>query len=337
MIATWLGDAAADAICVLDPAAVAQARERTREVGRSIDMPVERLERMVTAVSELANNQLAHARGGMIAVRAVVRGVVPALEVVAADRGDGLRDPRAAFRGTGQLTGSLGVGVAAIRRLTDELDVDIRVGAGTCLWARKYVEPARREREVGIWSQPREGERITGDGATFKRTGPRLLFVAVVDGVGHGDQARAAADRVLDTLCAHDDMELDAIMILADSAARDTRGAAATAMRVDDSLGQLAATSVGNVSALLRRRDGSQWHLGGLSATVGSKQRELRKVRVERVAADLTTTVVMFSDGVSSRATLDPALMAEHPVVIAHAIATAHGRASDDVTVLVAK
>lgn len=336
MIVHWLGAASAGAVCVLDPAAVAEARERTREVGRTIGMPLERLERLVAAVSELANNQLAHARGGLIAVRPITRGTVAGVEVIAADRGDGLLDPLRAFRGAGQLRGSLGVGVAAIRRLTDELDVDIRAGAGTCLWARKYAEPVRREREVGIWSQPRDGEGVTGDNAMFERVGPKLLL-AIVDGVGHGTQARIAADTIVDALRARMDVELDAVFMSADRAARDTRGAATAAVRVDDAFGQLTAASVGNVSAFLRHRDGSQWHVGGLSATLGGKQPELRKVPIERAALELTSALVMFSDGVSSRAGIDPALMAEHPVVIARQIATAHGRTSDDITVLVAK
>ncbi|NUP11228.1 MAG: hypothetical protein HOW73_34715, partial [Polyangiaceae bacterium] len=68
MIGAWLGADADGAVCILDEAAVAEARELTRATGRAHGLVGERLERLVAAVSELATNQLRHAKGGLLAV-----------------------------------------------------------------------------------------------------------------------------------------------------------------------------------------------------------------------------------------------------------------------------
>lgn len=337
MIRAWLASEAADAVRVLDDAAVSEARERTRSMGRAVGLTGERLERLVAAVSELAQNQLLHGGGGLIAVRPCARGTVPGLEVIAADRGPGIADPLGALRSTtGRVSGTLGVGVSAIRRLTDELDIDVRRGQGTCFWARKYAEAVTRRREVGVWSQPKAGEASIGDDAVFIRTEGRLL-VAVADGLGHGAAAGEASTSVMEVLrgCAADD--LAALVLMADEAARDTRGAALSLIKIDEAFGKSEGAAVGNVSAFVRQRDGSTKHLAGSSWTVGGKPRTTRAVRPESVPLGPDSAIILFSDGVSGSAVLEPGLLLEHPLAAAYAIASTFGRTTDDVTVLVAK
>lgn len=337
MIRSWLGGAAVDAVRVLDEAAVSEARERTREVGRETGLIGERLERLVAAVSELAQNQLVHAGGGLIAVRPCPRGGIAGIEVVAADRGPGMADPIAALRSaTTKSSGSLGVGVAAIRRLTDELDIDVRVGRGSCFWARKYAEPVTRRREVGVWSQPKAGERSSGDDAMFIRSEAGLL-VAIADGLGHGPLAQEASVSIVDVLRASPDEDLVALVHRADEAARETRGGALSVIRIHQDAETADGAGVGNVASFVRYRDGKTKQFAGSSWTVGGKNRSTRSVRPETVPLGAGSLVILFSDGVSSSAVPDPALFHEHPIAAAHALALTFGRTSDDVTVLVVK
>jgi anti-sigma regulatory factor (Ser/Thr protein kinase) len=109
-----------EAAFTLDEGSVAEARERVRVVGRAQGLPEVEVERMAIVVSELARNQLVHARQGAVAVLPVARRGVPGVEVIAADRGRGIADPVAALRGKSMAGGSLGVGMAGVVSLADE-------------------------------------------------------------------------------------------------------------------------------------------------------------------------------------------------------------------------
>ena len=65
-------------LTVIDEASVSAARTRAREVAASQSLSAEDAGRLATIASELAHNQLFHARAGRIAVRAIARGVISA-------------------------------------------------------------------------------------------------------------------------------------------------------------------------------------------------------------------------------------------------------------------
>jgi anti-sigma regulatory factor (Ser/Thr protein kinase) len=218
LIDRWLG---APDVLVVDEAAVAVARERVRAVGAGAGLSHELVETTALIASELLMNQLRHAAGGRFAVRVLERddGVAAGLEVIAADRGPGLSDPAAALAGrktragagaesgaAAAAGGSLGAGVAAVFRLADEVDVDVRVGEGTCFRARTLVTSPRQRAEVAIYGTACPGERVAGDDAAFVRTPGGVLLIAVADGLGHGPEARRAAAQAVAAACAVEDI-----------------------------------------------------------------------------------------------------------------------------------
>jgi len=78
------------------------------------------------------------------------------LELIAADRGPGI---------------GLGVGLAAMVELADELDVDVRIGEGSCIWARKLREPrSLGESNSASAVGPRRDRTRSGDDGCFVRT-----------------------------------------------------------------------------------------------------------------------------------------------------------------------
>lgn len=336
LIHDWLGARAADAVRVLDQAAVAEARVRTREVGGSVGFVGERLERLVSAVSELASNQLVHARGGLLSISAIARGAVPGIEVIAADRGDGMRDPVRAFAGVGERSsGSLGVGVSAVRRQVDELDVDVRLEEGTCVWARKFAEPVPRRPEVGIYGVPRLGERVSGDDAMFARSDGGLT-VALADGLGHGPVAREASRTVIEALRAASGAALTPTVQRLDELARETRGAALTIVRLDEAARALECVAVGNVIAMYVDLQGTK-HFGGSAWTVGGKAHTAKPVRPERALAPQGGALALFSDGSSRSASIEAQTLRDPPILTAQRLAQTFGRSNDDVTVLVVR
>lgn len=335
LIARWLGEARAAAIPILDHASVAEAREHTRAEGQRVGLTGERLERLVAAVSELATNQLVHAAGGLVLVRECERAAVAGLEVVAADRGKGLADPARALAGLGKTSGSLGIGVSAVRRAADELDIDVRMEEGSCVWIRKFAAPVRRGREVGVYALPKIGERVSGDDATFVRD-EHGLVLALADGLGHGEAARDASRTIVDDVVRHPGRDLVSMIHSLDELARPTRGAALTIVRIEDAAQRAHAAAVGNVMATWQIGP-SAHQFGSTAWTVGGPARTQRPVRPDTSEAPFGAVFVLFSDGVSRSARVDPSRLHDHPVEIAQHLAAEHGRGTDDVTVVVAR
>jgi serine/threonine-protein kinase RsbT len=99
------------------------------------------------AVAELASNAVRHAGGGSVSFRALAE--PPGVSATVRDEGPGLADERRAFldghsggrrhlRGETSVTGSLGVGLGAVRRLSDEVRVSTGPDCGTEITIVKY-------------------------------------------------------------------------------------------------------------------------------------------------------------------------------------------------------
>jgi anti-sigma regulatory factor (Ser/Thr protein kinase) len=331
----WLGGA--DALATLDEASVSAARELVRAEGARIGLPAAPIARLVNVASELAHNQLAHARGGQIAVRPVVCAGVQGLEVVAADRGEGIADPARALAGRPSRPGSLGVGLAAVCELADEVDFDIRLGEGMCVFARVFAHASTRGLEVGILGRPCGGESISGDDAAVAREGSRLLL-GVADGLGHGPLAREASAGAARVLRESPGAPPDAVLGACHRALAQTRGAVMAVCAIEETTRDLTIASVGNVSAHVyglgpsRRFDGSSFVLGDAG-------RAPRRIATERRLLSRPDLLVLFTDGVSSRTNLDGDrdLLRQHPILIAQQVLERFGGSHDDALVLVVR
>jgi anti-sigma regulatory factor (Ser/Thr protein kinase) len=324
-----------DPIPVLDGASVSLVRERVRDMAVRVGLPGVPAAALVNVASELANNQLAHASGGYVVVREALRGDDRGLEVVAADSGPGIRDVARALEGRPSRPGSLGVGLAAVLELADEIDVDTRLGEGTAVWARKFAQTESRRRRVGVYGRMCAGERTSGDDAVFVRRQHDGIVVGVADGLGHGDGARAASERARDVVLAHPGLEPDVLMARCDAALAGTRGAVMSIARIDEVRGSLALACVGNVAVQLVGPDGSNG-FGGSSFVLGAKG-GVRRTTLEQRAIEPSQALLLLSDGITSSARLegDLALLREHPIVVAQRVVERFGRDNDDVMVLV--
>jgi serine/threonine protein phosphatase PrpC len=213
------------------------------------------------------------------------------------------------------------------------VDVDVRLGEGTCVWARKVPRGAARRRRVGVYGRAYPGEPASGDDAAFVRTGDSLL-ACVADGLGHGAPARDAAARAVRMAFAQSWRAPAALLAACDPALTRTRGAVMAAVHVD-AVGEAVAAGVGNVS-LHGYGYGGSWRFGGSSFVLGSPG-GARRIAEETHRLGPYDALVLFSDGVRSRLDLSGQLdlLREHPVVVAEHVVDQFGRDDDDVLVMV--
>jgi anti-sigma regulatory factor (Ser/Thr protein kinase) len=330
----WIG--ALDAMVMVDEASVSLVREAVRERGAEAGLPGPAIESLAAAASELAHNQLRHARRGRVAVHRVERGGVPGVEVMAADAGPGIADPAAALRGTPRASGSLGVGLSAAHRLSDEMDLEVRAGEGTCVRVRRFAIPVAKS-EVAILSRTCAGEGVCGDDGLALRIGDRLLL-AVADGLGHGPAARLAAEAAIDVIAGSPERSLVELLTACGPPLRATRGAVAAIARLDPADESLRMAGAGNVTALVYTLAGAQRAMGN-AHILGAPHQRPPRFDEQRFALDAHGTVILFSDGITSRADLadEPEVLRQPPIAVAQRLLERFGRVDDDALVLVAR
>jgi serine/threonine-protein kinase RsbT len=126
-------------VTIASAADIVTARQRGRELAARIGFSGSDLTVIATAISELARNIIEYAKRGEISLALAAKGARSGLQIVARDRGPGIRDVAKALQ-DGYSTGKgLGLGLPGVRRLMDDMDVDSGPGKGTIVTARKWL------------------------------------------------------------------------------------------------------------------------------------------------------------------------------------------------------
>jgi serine/threonine-protein kinase RsbT len=119
-----------------------------RRFGLQSGLSPVRSNELALAAAEIASNVARHAWDGTLVLRHLVA-PRPMIEIVCTDRGPGIADLSAArrdgFSGGKQLAPDsprhegFGLGLGALERLMDEVQIDSAIGIGTTVIARKWI------------------------------------------------------------------------------------------------------------------------------------------------------------------------------------------------------
>lgn len=186
--------------------------------------------------------------------------------------------------------------------------------------------------------RPLPTENTSGDrGIAVDIAGRGALF-GVVDGLGHGPDAAAAALCAVDTLDGARSEPLEVLVKLCHHALTGTRGVAMSLVRVDFATSTLTWAGVGNVTANLVAKDVTGTRIRASASPeagiVGYRIPEIRKAqRVPIRAGDL---IVIATDGISEDH-LQHIDFAASAIGIADELLSRHAKQSDDAMVLTAR
>jgi serine phosphatase RsbU (regulator of sigma subunit) len=219
----------------------------------------------------------------------------------------------------------------------DELDFDIRLGEGTCVWARKFAGPVPYRSEIAILGRPCEGETESGDDAAFVRQADALT-IGVVDGLGHGILAHDVAAPTVALLRDRAELDPAAILHAVDDLLQHTRGAVMAVAHIDLRLRQIEHAAIGDVrTSTYQPRESRRF--SSTAGILGAGDQRGRKYLVEREPMHDHEVIVMCSDGLTSRADISDELqlLRRHPIVIAAHLLEHFGRSNDDALVLVTR
>lgn len=313
---------------------VGAVRRRLTALAATAGLDEHRTSDAALIATELAANVKRHAGHGGALLGAETGPGRCGVTIAAWDRGPGM-DVEACLRDGMSTAGTAGVGLGAVSRLATRWDAYAPRGGGTVIVA--HVLPAReapRPRlEVGAVRLPYPGLVVCGDAWDLHAAGDVATLIAC-DGLGHGDGAAAAARAVIDAFRERPGDAPAAILERAGHAARPTRGAAATVVRLDLAARTATIAGIGNVAAWISS-EGAQRQLVTQHGTLGHAMPRLRE---ERYPFPAGAALVLASDGLKSRIELGaPGMLARHPAVAAAALWRDYNRGRDDATVVVVR
>lgn len=188
--------------------------------------------------------------------------------------------------------------------------------------------------EWGAAGAPLASEALSGD-LHFVGDFASGSLLAVMDGLGHGPKATAAAKRARDAIEDHAGSDLVHVMRKAHEALKGTRGVALTLAWVDASVSHLSWVGVGNVSGMLLPLSRASYKsaLGNRGGVVGYK---LPTLVLRTLAIAEGDMIVLATDGIRSGYS-NESIGGLPPAKAAAQLLAHFQRKEDDALVLVAK
>jgi phosphoserine phosphatase RsbX len=188
----------------------------------------------------------------------------------------------------------------------------------------------------GVATLALAGQRESGD-LHLVRTLPGGALVAVVDGLGHGEEAAAAAKAAVHTLERFAHEPLLSLLQRCHDALIGTRGVVLSLAAFDATRDSMTWLGVGNVEGVLQHADWSDRSARvDLITRGGIVGHELPAVQAAVVPVSPGDTLVLATDGVRNEFAADISLR-EPPQKQADQILDRFGRGTDDALVLVAR
>lgn len=322
-----------------DASRLGEARRAAVQRAESLGFGAVATGRVALIVTELGTNLLRHAAHGRLLIDVVGDAAARSLEVLAIDKGPGVDDLSACLEDGYSSSGTPGNGFGAVRRLADQFDAFSAVPAGTVVMARvaekaaattAAMTAAKSGFEIGAVAFAATGEVVCGDAWTAVEQDHRIA-VLVADGLGHGPGAAEAAGAAVHEFRTDAFSGPSRVIERIHQVLRTTRGAAVAVAQLERDSKSVVFSGAGNISCRLLSGVGDR-SLVSQHGTAGVQIRSLRDLTYEWPAHGL---LILHSDGLKTRWTLEPGLLRRHPSVIAAWLACTQRRGSDDVTVVV--
>jgi serine/threonine-protein kinase RsbT len=119
---------------------IVTARQAGRTLATDLGFESPDVTSIAAAISEVSRNILEHAQSGEIILRPENHGSKLGMTVVARDQGPGIADVTQAMQYGYSSRKGLGVGLPGAKWLMDEFDIESKLGVGTTITMKKWVE-----------------------------------------------------------------------------------------------------------------------------------------------------------------------------------------------------
>jgi anti-sigma regulatory factor (Ser/Thr protein kinase) len=326
---------------------IGECRRIAQKLAQAHGFDEEQTGKISIVATELSTNLVRHGGGGEMLLQVLEDGAAPQFEMMAIDRGAGMRDMAQCLRDGYSTSGTAGTGLGAASRLSTEFDLFSESNKGTVVLSRvtqrlnavsrssPAIPPASAGHlEFGALCVPLAGESECGDCWRIADDGARVSLL-VADGLGHGALAASASRSAAE---AFEEGPFDDAVSVLQSVHRHAaggRGTVAACAQLHPAGEKLAYAGVGNISGTIVDRGRSR----GMVSVNGTLGTQLPRSRQFDYDYRADAVVVLHSDGLSGRWQLadHPGLHLRHASVIAGVLFRDCARKHDDATVLVAR
>lgn len=318
---------------ITDATSVGEARRAGMATAERLGFNETRCGEFALLASEVSRNVLLHGGGGQTIIQGRKNGNDPVAQILAFDKGPGIRDMAKAMNDGYSTAGTMGAGLGAMRRMADSLEI-FSGERGTIVFMEVHEGRQSDTLQLAGLAVPYPGEILCGDAWGYERQGSRTLLM-LVDGLGHGRDAAEAANEAIKIFHKHAERGPAQILGYVHDALKKTRGAAAAVTELDSAAKTLTYAGVGNTGCVVLGH-GSSRSLVSHNGTLGAAAPRLQEFRVEWPAEGV---LIMHSDGLQSRWDLSPyaGILSRHPAVIAGVLLRDFRRQRDDASVVVVK
>jgi anti-sigma regulatory factor (Ser/Thr protein kinase) len=292
-------------------------------------------------VSELISNLNKHTPEGELLVKPLLdfdnrQGI----EIISIDNGNGIANLSEMIKDGKTTTGTLGQGLGAIKRLSDDFDIYTLPGWGTIVLSRIFIPAksaltSRSRLDMNALMLPKHGEELCGDGWKYLKIGSSVKLIAL-DGLGHGPEAHKASKKaVKEFIEIKNTTPSDTIKIL-HRKIRDTRGAVGMVIHIDTYINMIAYAGLGNISAKNINAESTK-NLVSYNGIIGHTiPNTIHSNSIDWHPYD---TLIVHSDGLKSRWDFMqlPNILQYDGSVIAAALYKDFSRQTDDLLIIVIK
>ena len=176
------------------------------------------------------------------------------------------------------------------------------------------------------------GEKECGDGFLFHSTDNHVL-IALIDGLGHGSHAHAAAEAAIEYLKEFADQPIEPMLQKTHGEMRSNRGAVAFVGKINLSSKVMECASIGNIGFKLNVKSEKKQYMLPVPGVIGHT---LKRIVVNDIELADGDEIILHSDGISSRFKPEE-LEAVDPAERATEIVNRFGYDHDDASVLIVK
>ncbi|KNY26293.1 ATP-binding SpoIIE family protein phosphatase [Pseudobacteroides cellulosolvens] len=302
-------------------------------------------------VTELCTNIIKHnAVDGKVIVTEISEGGRMGIEITVEDKGPGIADVDEVIRDGFSTKGTMGTGLGAVKRLMDSFEIYSNIKdskylrypfeeicAGTVVTVKKWLncklDPYNNDIKVSVMSRPYPGFNINGDSYYVKHLNDKEI-IAVIDGLGHGNEAHKASTLAARTIEHNYHKNLTEIIFSVNDALKQTRGAAMGIVVIDKFKNEFEYSSIGNIDIRYVSEDRTEIMMP-TNGILGSK---VNSIKTYKRFYKSGAAVVMCSDGISTRWDIRnyPGILLKNPAILSNTIMRDFGKETDDATVLVA-
>lgn len=325
-------------VSVNDPSGVAEARRAASDLAGRVGFSEVETGKLALVATELSTNLIKHGSGGEILVGTYEDDDSQGIEILALDKGAGIKNVAACLVDGYSSAGTSGQGLGAVIRQSYLVDIGSWPGQGTAVLAR--IAPGRSEPGKRLtrptWggvSIPKTGEEVCGDAWSISDVGGvRTLMVA--DGLGHGPDAAEASVEAVRLFHRYNGHSVTNLLDYIHGGLRATRGAAVSIARFDAPTRKIVFSGIGNVAGMTSVA-GETRRMVSMPGTAGFNARKIQSFDYPFERG----LVILYSDGLATGLAVDryANLSSLHPSLIAAILYRDFNRHRDDATVLVAK